>query len=190
MSKQAIVERILSDANAEAQAIILDAEEKAAAITAEAQTKAKRERLGTEAVVAEKTKAILDGKAATARLDSAKILLAEKRRVLDAVYASALEKLVKLGQKETLKLAESLLTAYAEEGDEIVFAANFPFKAQVGGLSIVKEKGLKVSPKTAEIDGGFILIGKNSDKDLSYGAILALDREENQAQIAAKIFNN
>lgn len=190
MGKQAIVERILSDANAEAQAIITEAEEKAAAIIADAQTKAQREKLGTEAIVAEKSKAILDGKAATARLDSAKILLAEKRRVLDAVYQKALEQLVKLGQKETLKLAETLLCAYAEQGDEIVFADNFAYKAQVGVLSVIKEKGLKVSHKTADIGGGFILIGKNSDKDLSYGALLAIDREEHQAQIAAKIFKD
>jgi len=184
------VERILSDANAEAQATVSEAEGKAAAIIAEARAKANRDRLGTEALVAEKSKAVLDGKAATARLDSAKILLAEKRRVIDVLYAKALEKLVKLGQKETLELAESLLTAYAEEGDEILFAAGFPYKAQVSRLAAVKEKGLKVSAKTADIDGGFILIGKNSDKDLSYGALLALDREENQAQIAAKIFKD
>lgn len=36
-----------------------------------------------------------------------------------------------------------------------------------------------------EIDGGIFLKGKISDKDLSYGALLALDREEYQAKIAA-----
>lgn len=55
---------------------------------------------------------------------------------------------------------------------------------------MVAEKNLKNSGKTADIDGGFILIGKNSDKDLSYGALLALDREERQAEIAAKLFSD
>ena len=58
----------------------------------------------------------------------------------------------------------------------------------VSALPVVREKGLKVSPKSAKIDGGFMLCGKNSDKNLSYGALLAQDREEYQAEIASKIF--
>lgn len=188
MGGQAIVERILSDAQGEAQAIISDAEQKAAAIMAEAETRAERRRVGTQAEIKDRTERIMQGKAATARLDSAKILLAEKRRVIDVVYARALESLLKLGKDETLKLAENLLLDYAEDGDEIVFAANFPYAQDVASLSAVKEKHLKVSPKTADIDGGFILIGKQADKDISYGALLALDREERQAEIAMRIF--
>ena len=190
MSKEAILERIISDVQAAADATVAEAEGRAAEIIAEAEARAARDRQGTSAIIAERSKAIADGKAAAARLDAAKVMLAAKRGVIDAVYARALEKLKALPQKDAVRLAEGLLLSYAEDGDELVFATNFAYKAQVLKLAVVAEKNLKNSGKTADIDGGFILIGKNSDKDLSYGALLALDREERQAEIAAKLFSD
>ena len=190
MSKEAILERIISDAKTAAAATVAEAEGRAAEIIADAEARAERDRQGTSTIIAERSKAIADGKAATARLDAAKVMLAAKRGVIDEVYARALEKLKALPQKEAVRLAEGLLLSYAEDGDELVFATNFAYKAQVLKLAVVAEKNLKNSGKTADIDGGFILIGKNSDKDLSYGALLALDREERQAEIAAKLFSD
>lgn len=188
MSKESIVERILSDANAEAEAILADAREKADLVVAGAEEEARKDRLGTEAEVRERRAGILEGKAAAARLDSAKILLAEKRRVIDAVYGLALKKLLSLGEKETLALAERLLQEHAEEGDVILFAPNYPCANAVTKLAVFREKKLKLSFEQAKISGGFILRGENSDKNLSYEALLAADREEHQAEIAEKIF--
>lgn len=188
MSKQAIVERIISDAEQEACAIVRAAEDRAKTTAAEAAERAERRRQGTQAEVLEKTKSIADGSAATARLDCAKILLSEKRKVIDEVYARALKQMLALGKEDSLLLAERLLEAYAEEGDEISFAENYRYAKEVAKLPVVAKRGLKVSPKTTDADGGFVLLGKHSDKNLSYGAILAADREERQAEIAAALF--
>ena len=188
MGGQAIVERIISDAEQEARDIINDAEEKAAKTLAEASLRAQRNKQGVEAEVREKVTGIFDGKAATARLDCAKIALGEKRGVIDAIYSRALAQLVELNKADAVFLANRLLSAYAEDGDEIVFAENYRFVQDVSALPVVREKGLKVSPKSAKIDGGFMLCGKNSDKNLSYGALLAADREEFQADIAVSLF--
>lgn len=190
MNEQAIVERIISDAEREAQAIIDEAEERAKATVAEANTRAERNRRGTEAEVKARAESIFDGKAAAARLDGAKILLGEKRGVIDEVYARALGKLLELSEKETLYLCGRLLDGHAEEGDELVFAENFRYAQAVSALPQVKEKKLKVSSKRAKLDGGFMLCGKNSDKNLSYGALLSMDREEKQSEIASVIFNS
>lgn len=190
MSEQAIVERIISDAEEEARAIIKEAEERAKATVDRANTRAERNRRGTEAEVKAKAESIFDGKAAVARLDGAKILLSEKRGVIDGIYARALEKLLALSEKDTLLLCTRLLTEHAEEGDELVFADNFRFAQAVSALPVVKEKKLKVSKGHVGLDGGFMLCGKNSDKNLSYGAILALDREEKQAEIASVVFHS
>lgn len=190
MNEQAIVDRIISDAEEEARAIIAEAEERAKATVAEANARAERNRQGTEAEVKAKAQSISDGKAAAARLDGAKILLGEKRGVIDEIYARALDKLLNLSERETLFLCTRLLDEHAEEGDELVFADNFRFAQAVSALAIVKERKLKVSARHAAVDGGFMLCGKNSDKNLSYGAILAMDREEKQADIASVIFNS
>lgn len=188
MGVENIVERIISDAEKSAEDMISEAREKAGEVVADAEMRAERNKKGTEAELKIKIKSIDDGKAATARLDSAKILLAEKRRVIDAVYAGALEKLIALGRRESVAVAERLLNTYAEEGDEIVFAENYKFAQDVAKLFVVAEKKLKIALKGANIDGGFILRGEKSDKDLSYGALLALDREAHQAEIAKRLF--
>lgn len=188
MNEQAIVDRIISDAQKEAEAIIAEAERKAEETVSAASLNAERVKKGVQTEVKQKADGIFDGKSATARLDGAKILLGEKRGVIDQVYARALQGLNALKEGDAVYLANRLLSAYAEEGDEIVFAQNYSYKNSVGALPVVKEKGLKVCAKQADIDGGFILVGKNSDKDLSYGALLALDREQNQADIASRIF--
>ena len=189
MSEQAIVEKIIADAEKEAQAIIADAEKKAEATVAAASSRADKRRQGEKAAADTRAESILEGKAATARLDCAKILLGEKRAVIDEVYARALKCLQELGKAEALHLISKLLTEYAEEGDEVVFAENFKYAQDSAKLDIVKEKKLKISAKTAKIDGGLLLVGKNSDKNLSFSALLSADREENQADIAAKIFS-
>lgn len=189
MSEQAIVEKIISDAEAEAQAIISDAEKKAEETVDKANLWAERRKEGEKQAADKRAESILDGKAATARLDCAKIMLAEKRAVIDEVYARALEQLKNLGKADAVHLFERLLTLYAEEGDEVVFADGFSYAQDVAKLGVIKEKKLKVSPKKANIDGGCILIGKNSDKDLSFTALLAVDREERQAEIASALFN-
>ena len=189
MSEQAIVEKIIADAEKEAQAIIADAEKKAEATVAAANARAERRLKGEKVASDKRAESILEGKAATARLDCAKILLGEKRAVIDEVYARALKNMLELGKAEALHLFTKLLEEYAEEGDEIVFAENFKYAQDASKLDIVKEKKLKISAKRADIDGGLLLVGKSSDKNLSYGALLAADREENQAAIAATIFS-
>ena len=188
MSTQNIVERILSDAEAEARAIIEEAESKAAQLLAEASNRAEKSRRETENDVREKVESIAEKKAAAARLESAKILLSEKRKVVDAVYALALGRLLSLEKEECIKLFSSLLARYAEEGDEVFFAENFKYAADVSILPVIKEKNLTISEKRLPLDGGMRLVGKVSDKDLSYGALLAADKEENQAELAKKLF--
>ena len=188
MSKELIRERILSDARAEADLILAKAEQKSSDVIADAMQRAEIERRETEAEMQEKSKSIHEKKAAAARLESAKILLKEKRKIIDGVYALAKERLLGLEKEDAVALASGLLTAYAEEGDTLFFAENYKYAVDVALLPIVKQLGLEISQERVAIDGGFILQGKKSEKDLSYGALLNADREEYQAEIAKELF--
>ena len=106
--------------------------------------------LGAKAEAEAKAKSILDGKAASARLDCAKIELAEKRGVLDSVYEKALKKLKELDKKTAVALAGGLLAKYAEDGDEIVFAADYKFVSEVAKLPVVTELKLKFSGRRSK----------------------------------------
>ncbi len=188
MSKESIVQRIISDAEAEAEKIVSDAERRAEEIVAAAKERARRNSDGTRLEAEKRAKAIADGKAATARLDCAKLELAAKRKVLDEVYSRALNGLINLGEKDSLCIAERVLKEYADDGDEILFDVSYK-QAAVAKLPIISEKSLKIAKSKGKLGGGFILKGKSCDKDVSYGAMLAADREERVADIAAQLFS-
>ena len=188
MGMQNIVDKILSDANAEALSIVAEAESKAAKLLADASSRAEKARRETEADVRQKTESIFEKKAADARLESAKLHLKEKRKTVDRVYALALDRLIALEKEDCLRLVTAILEKYAEKGDELFFAENFKYADEARILPVVKEKELKISETRLPLDGGVKLVGEIADKDLSYGALLAADREEYQAELARELF--
>ncbi len=188
MSMQKVVERILSDAEAEARAIVEEAEAKAAKLLADASARAEAERKTAETEAKERRNSILEKRAADARLDGAKLLLGEKRKVVATVYDEAHSRLLELSKENTLRLFAGLLETYAEEGDEIYFSTNFPYENEVKILPVVKARGLKISKTRLPLEGGMRLKGVKADKDLSYAALLSADREEYQAQLAVELF--
>ena len=125
MGKEQLIERILLDAQSEAEEIIRAANARAGEIISAAEGRAAAELEETKTEAAARAKSVSEGKAAAARLDSAKILLAEKRRVMDEIYARALKKLQALDERDSLNLLGRLLSENAETGDEIVLAENF-----------------------------------------------------------------
>lgn len=188
MGTEDIVARILSDAEEEAKALIAAAEQSAAETASAARLRREARKAETEKEVSARADRIREGKAAAARLDSQKILLAEKRRVVDNIYARALIRLLELPQRESLALLSRLLEENAEEGDEVVFASDYPHCAEAAELPVIRAKKLTVSKEKGEAGGGCILRGERCDKDLRFSALLALDREEHQAELAAKLF--
>ena len=183
------MDQILSDARAEAQSIMEEAEKKAAALLAESASRVEELERETEKEMQERRKTILEKRAAAARLDGAKFLLGEKRKVVDAIYDEVLSRMLELREEDCVGIFRRLLACYAEEGDEILFAENFPYAEQISLLPIIKERNLKISAQRIALDGGMRLIGEKSDKDLSFGAILNADREKYQAALAGQLFN-
>lgn len=187
MGKEEIVGAIIADAEKEAQEIVAQAEEKAGSVKNAAEEVAKKLLETAQAETDARAKAVLEGKAATARLDSAKVLLAEKRRVIAAVYARAYEKLEALSEKESLAFMARLLNEYASEGDEVALSSSYRYKAAFEKLPVIAKKKLKVV-SDQQIKGGFVLRGTNADVDLSFETLLAQDREEHQSEIASAVF--
>lgn len=188
MSIQKIVDKILSDANEEAIAIVGSAQDKSAKMLADSSLRAEKTREAVEKDTLEKVESIFEKRAADARLECAKIRLIEKRTVIDAVYALALQKLIALNKEDTLCMCKNLLEKYAETGDTVYFAENFKYGAEVERLPVCKEKGLRFAKERLAIDGGMKLVGEIADKDLSFGAMLATDKDAYQATLAKALF--
>lgn len=188
MGTEDIVARILSDADAEAAEIVASAEQSAKETLAAAERRAEERMAETREEVALRAQKIADGRAAAARLDAQKLLLFEKRRAIDEIYARALQSLMQLGKADSLRLVGNVLEAYAEEGDEVLFAEDYPYAAEAEKLPVFTRKKLVASAERAAVKGGFLLRGKLCDKDLSFGALLAADREKAEAELAARLF--
>lgn len=188
MSTELVVERILCDAKAEADAIVKEAELKAEKILADASARSEKLRLETEEETKAKCASILEKKGAGARLDGAKLFLKEKRKVIDALYDEALSRLLELSKEESVTLVVRLLEKYAEAGDVIVFAKNFPYESEIKIHPVIQAKGLTISSERLPLSGGLRLLGKKCDKDLSFGALLMADRDEYQSALAEKLF--
>ena len=188
MSKQEIIDRILADATAEANAIVAEANAKAAKILAAAEAFAKRETAETERECQEYAKDLMEKKAAAARLESAKITLQEKRKVLDYVYAVALSRLKETVAKDPLAIYAVLLEKFAEQGDVVYFPEGFAHVEAVAALPVFAKRGLQVASERANIDGGMLLVGEKADKDVSFASLIERDKEAHLAELAAEIF--
>ncbi len=188
MSMQKVVERILSDAEKDAEKTLHNAHVKAEELIATTQAEIKAEREAVEAEVEAKKQSVFERRSADARLESAKILLGEKRKTISAVYELALVRLNALEKEDCLALAGRLLEEYAETGDKLYFAEKFAYASEVASLPVVKEKKLAVQSERLAISGGMRLVGEKADKDLSFSALLEADKDENQASLAVKLF--
>ena len=188
MSKQEIIDRILADAQAQAENVLAQANQKAAGILADAEAYAKKETEEAQRECNEYAKDVMDKKAAAARLEASKVVLAEKRKVLDYIYSVALSKLKEHSTEEPLAFYGGLLERYAEQGDVVYFPEGFSKVDDVAALPVFAEKGLQVAPDRAKIDGGVLLVGEKADKDVSLKALIEQDKELYLSSIAAEIF--
>lgn len=189
MATQNIVEKILSDAQIEAQGIVANAEKRRDEIVYKANVVALERQLQAQTNAEEYAKSTLEKRLADARLESSKILLKEKRKAVDSVYALALQRLLALDKEECLTLYSSLLEKYAEKGDEVFLAKNFAYEQELCALPILEKLGVTVSKTRIDIEGGMRLVGKLADKELSFTALLTADKDRNQAELARKLFN-
>ena len=188
MATQNIVEKILSDAQMEADGILSNAEKKGQDLVSKAQVIALEKKLATEHTAEEYAKSTMEKRLADARLESSKILLREKRKAVEAIYELALQRLLALEKEDCLALYTALLEKYAEEGDEVVLSDKFLYVAELSALPIVSKRNLKISETKLNINGGMKLLGKLADKDLSFAALLSADKDNNQAELARKLF--
>lgn len=190
MSREAIIEKILSDAEIRANSFIEEQTAKADEILADAAEQCKSYyytfKAETDKMVAE-----VQSRAKTvAELDARKLMLATKTKVLDGVFKRAVEKLTELDKEQCKRLLLAMLLSSAEDGDVITLG-----KAQADCLdkddvaAVAERKGIKLSlsGKYGDFDG-MTLSNNGVDKNLTFEVEVALLREETETQIAKEIF--
>ena len=191
MSKESIVEKIMSDAKARAKSFVKEQSEKAEDILASAAQECKSYiynfKAETDTMVAD-----IESRSRTvAELDSKKIMLSAKTRLLDSVFSRAVEKLASLDKDTQRSLLVAMLNEYAEDGDVVTLGRGQRDCLSPYDVSQVAEsKGIML--RLSEIGGdfdGMILSGNGVDKNLTYGVEVSLLREDLETQIAKELFD-
>lgn len=190
MSKEAIIDKILSDANLKGDAIIGEANEKANEIISLAANQCKDYLYKSKTEIDRLTLEIDERSRSVAELDARKLLLAAKAQVLDSVYAKTLEKLRSLDKEQYSALIFSMLEN-AKDGDVVTVSErekDIVTKESLADFAKKKGISLTLADKFGDFDGGVIISENGVDNNFTLEVEVALLREQTETKIAKEIF--
>lgn len=189
--REAIVRKILADAEEQSAERIRAASERASARVEERKKAAETERTEMLARAREEAAETVARRVTVAELDGRKERLQCKRRILDRVLRAALSEACSADREQTRRLVQSLLAEHAEEGDEILLPEDSPLTEEdVRGMQAFAEKNLRFGGRSPALAGGCKLVNAVCEKDLTLGAKLAQMRDELEAELAGRLFGN
>jgi V/A-type H+-transporting ATPase subunit E len=197
MEAQQVIEKILAEANAEAQKIKEQAKQKEATEQAKldeqlSQFNEQTETLAKKAAEDEKSHVL-----AAARMDIAKQLLAEKGKILDEVFTQSSQQLQQLPDDQYRQLITKLMLQAVETGEEQVILDKDEARidqqliVQVNQQLSANGKGdLKLSDQRRDLGGGFILTRGKIKTNVSFKVILNQARKDLEIDLAKEVFKN
>lgn len=190
MSKEAIIDKILSDANLKGDAIIGEANGKADEIISLAAKQCKDYLYQSKTEIDRLTLEIDERSRSVAELDARKLMLAAKTQVLDSVYAKTLEKLRNLDKEQYGALIFAMLEN-AKDGDVVIISKREKDIVTKQSLAdFAKKKGIKLTlaDKFGDFDGGVIISKNGVDNNFTLDVEVSILREQTETKIAKEIF--
>ncbi len=197
MEAQQVVEKILADAKAEAEKIKKQAEQNRTAEQAKLDKQLSEFKKQTDLIA---QKAAEDKKArllAAARMDIAKQLLTEKRKILDEVFDQARQRLENLPDEQYCKLMTRLMLEAVETGDEEVIIDNKEKRIDQKFITNINQQlapgrkgNLKLSEDRDDIERGFILKRGRIKNNVSIKVLLTQARKELEIELAKGLFGD
>ncbi len=205
MNADNVIEKILADAAVEAEKIKKQAQEKETIEQAKLDEQLVEYRKQTNALA---KKAAEDEKLhllAAARMQMARELLAEKRKMLDEVFEQARRQLMNLPDDRYHQLTVDLMLKAVETGDEEVIIGKDEKRIDQQLINQVNERlrsggtrpgeagrsregNLTLSDKRQELDGGFILKRGKIKNNASLEVLLAQARRNLEIELAKEMF--
>ncbi len=190
-SSKVILDKIISDNSAIISDNIKRAEDTANDIIAKAEQDAALRVSEFERGLKANYDEVIRRATVVAGLDAKKILMNAKSCAIDNLFEKALNQLANMDKKKYLAIIESLLKKYAEDGDTVIISEMDKNRITQKFIDDVAKKlaiKLTLSKELGNFNGGVVLAGKNSDKNLSFDMELLGIREEYETQIANMLF--
>jgi len=195
MDAQQVVDKILSDANAEADKIRQEKQQQ----TQAEQTRFEQQMQEYQEETRQKAKKTAENKKvhllAAMRMDIRKEHLAEKRRILDEVFQKAEQQLMNLPDNEYAELMKRLMLNAIETGDEEVIVGTEETRIDERFIRNVNrqlgseyKQELRLCEEKAAIKGGFILRRGNIKINVSLELSIKQARDNLEIELAGKLF--
>ena len=195
MEAQSVIDKILADAQAEAERITKEAEEKESLEQAKLTSQLQEYKRQTEILADRAGKDEKSHILAAARMEIAGELLAEKRKILDEVFELARRQLKSLPDDEYGKLITKLMLGAVETGDEEVILDKNENRIDQQFINMVnqqlcssKKGNLRLSEEEQDIEGGFILRRGRIKTNVSFDVLLDRARKELEIELAKELF--
>ena len=196
MEAEQVIEKILSDAKAEAEKINADGREKLARRQEEFAKKLEEYRAQTQQLANEAAEEKRLRLLAGARLEIRKETLAIKRRLLEEAFTSAGQRLKEMGDDEYRGLMSRLMAKAVQTGDEEISVGRNESRIDAGLVEQVnqqlgsdKKGNLKLSEKKENFEAGFMLKRGRIKVNVSLPVLLAQAKEALEIEIAKELFS-
>lgn len=193
MSLAQITDKIKNDARLEADEILAKAKAQAEALAKKTAAESAEVQAGFDKRFEAEKPEIFKRREIVANLDVKRMRLQSGRDLIKDVYASALEKMGKLGRDEYLALAENLLNRAVETKNEVLLlSANEKFidAAWIDAYNKKNKTELSISDEKAEIVGGFILVRGKIRTNCSWDMLLTVEQETNESAVIKRLFKS
>lgn len=191
MKAEAIVNRILEDARAQANQTIEEARRRAEQLRDSNEEQLEKRRESEMAAARKECEQIRDRMLRMAELERKKSTLAMKREVIDLAFDDALRRLRAMPREQARAFMGGLIAQAAQGGEEVVvdkadaaaFDASF-----VEQIAQNTGKPLTRCSRTQALGGGVLLRRDGLEINLTYPAILAERRAALEAEAARVLF--
>ncbi|HDK25682.1 MAG TPA: hypothetical protein ENG48_01160 [Candidatus Atribacteria bacterium] len=197
MSIKDIKEKIISDAKNKANKIIEDANNKAKEIREKAKKESEDIKLKilnriNQEILLKKGKIITE-----ANLAARKTILSTKQDIVEKTFNKALDKIIKLDDKQYLNFIKKIILNNIEKGDETIFISsldkdrvtkNFIKEINDELQTNGKQGKLKLSSTYLDIKGGVVISSDNIRKNSSLEIMFKNVREELGIKITQYLF--
>ena len=192
MSIDAIIEKIVNDANEYADVLISDALAEGNKIVSEAVREA--EEIAEQSVVrcAKDTSAIINKMVSAAELEARKMRLAAKQKEFSAAMDAAIDQIANMDNKSYIAFfARRIAETGIEKGE---LKLNTKDRKAIGAKltkaanGLIKGGELKLSGDTIEAKGGFVITAGDMEVDHTLEAMAVTMRDRIAAKIVAVLF--
>lgn len=195
MNAEQVVEKILSQAKAESQAILSEAKDKAAAAGAQFEKELAAFEAKTDQLARTAGEDRLQRMLAAARMSNARRLLGARIRILDEVFDKARKTINELPDEAYQSLMVSLMVKAVQTGDEEVVIGKGEKRITEALLARVNTQlktgfkgNLRLSSERADLAGGFILTRGRVRINAGTDVMIDRLRESIEMELAAELF--